>query len=81
MTCAQLRANYGNDGCDGFAPNFPLIRAMRNQAAKFYSILRYCTIKFRTCQWIKIKMEQKMKQFLKQVRQGGYSKNIIVPTS
>ena len=29
--------NYGNDGCDGFAPNFPLIRAKRNQAAKLFN--------------------------------------------
>ena len=30
--------NYGNDGCDGFAPNFPLIRTKRNQTANKYSI-------------------------------------------
>ena len=30
--------NYGNDGCDGFAPNFPLIRAKRNQTAKFIQL-------------------------------------------
>ena len=30
--------NYGNDGCDGFAPNFPLIRSKRNQAAKYIQL-------------------------------------------
>lgn len=28
--------NYGNDGCDGFSPNFPLIRTGRNQADNIY---------------------------------------------
>ena len=32
---------YGNDGCDGFAPNFPLIRAWRNQTAKH---IEFCII-------------------------------------
>ena len=51
--------NYGNDGCDGFAPNFPLIRAGRNQTAKFIQLRhnsslcedRYTT-KVSFCQWI-----------------------------
>jgi hypothetical protein len=30
---------YGNDDCDGFAPNFPLIRTQRNQTAKFIQLL------------------------------------------
>ena len=38
MSCARVRVNYGNDGCDGFAPNFPLIRTKRNQTANKYSI-------------------------------------------
>ena len=34
----EFDLNYGNDGCDGFTPNFPLIRAKRNQTAKFIQL-------------------------------------------
>ncbi len=37
------KINYGNDGCDGFAPNFPLIRSpwRRNRTAIIFCLVSF----------------------------------------
>lgn len=49
----KVHLNYGNDGCDGFAPNFPLILVFGTKPRNifnFYKLCIYSTTLFNFCQ-------------------------------